>query len=28
MEFIACQANNVSLYKNLRSKLLRCCANI
>ena len=28
INFIARQANNVNLYKNFRSKLLRCCANI
>jgi len=28
VKFIASQARTVNLYKNLRSKLLKCCANI
>jgi hypothetical protein len=28
VKFIACQANSVKRYKNCRSKLLKCCANI
>ena len=28
VKFIARQANSVNLYKNCRSKLLKCCANI
>jgi len=28
VKFVARQANSVNLYKNCRSKLLKCCANI
>jgi hypothetical protein len=28
VKLLACQAHSISLYRNLRSKLLKCCANI
>jgi len=28
IKFVACQARSIKHYKNLRTKMMKCCANI